>query len=185
MVQDILKDARASMQKGIDSMKASLQKVRTGRASISLLDGLMVEYYGSMTPINQLANLSAPEPRLLTVQPWDRASMNAVEKAILKSELGLTPSNDGVIIRIPVPPLNEERRRELVKMVKKHAEDYKVEVRNHRRDAIAMLKELEKEKQISQDDAKRGQDDVQALTDDFIKRIDELLALKEKEIMEV
>ena len=173
------------MQKGVDSMKASLQKVRTGRASISLLDGLMVEYYGSMTPINQLANLSAPEPRLLTVQPWDRASMSAVEKAILKSELGLTPSNDGVIIRIPVPPLNEERRRELVKMVKKHAEDYKVEVRNHRRDAIAMLKELEKEKQISQDDAKRGQDDVQALTDDFIKRIDELLALKEKEIMEV
>ena len=185
MLQDVMKETRAAMQKGIDSMKASLQKVRTGRASISLLDGLMVEYYGSMTPINQLANLSAPEPRLLTVQPWDRASMSAVEKAILKSELGLTPSNDGVIIRIPVPPLNEERRRELVKMVKKHAEDYKVEVRNHRRDAIAMLKELEKEKQISQDDAKRGQDDVQALTDDFIKRIDELLALKEKEIMEV
>ncbi|OPZ59481.1 MAG: Ribosome-recycling factor [Deltaproteobacteria bacterium ADurb.Bin510] len=185
MVQDVMKETRSAMQKGIDSMKTALQKVRTGRASISLLDGISVEYYGSHTPLNQLANLSAPEPRLLTVQPWDRAALSAIEKAILKSELGLTPSNDGVIIRIPVPPLNEERRRELVKMVKKSAEEYKVEIRNHRRDAIAMLKDFEKEKQISQDDFKRGQDEVQILTDEFIKRIDDLVAAKEKEIMEV
>jgi ribosome recycling factor len=173
------------VNKTIDSMKGSLQKVRTGRASIGILDGIMVDYYGTPTPLNQLATLSVPEARLISIQPWDKGALAPIEKAILKSELGLTPNNDGRIIRVPIPPLNEERRRDLVKMIKKTAEEFRVEVRNHRRDANALLKDLEKEKEINKDELKVAQDKVQDITDQYIKQIDELLAAKEKEIMEV
>jgi ribosome recycling factor len=145
----------------------------------------MVDYYGTPTPMNQLATLAVPEARLITIQPWDKGALALIEKAILKSELGLTPNNDGRIIRVPIPPLNEERRRDLVKMIKKTAEEFRVEIRNHRRDANALLKDLEKEKDINKDDLKSAQDKVQDLTDNYIKQIDELLAAKEKEIMEV
>lgn len=185
MVDEIINDMKRDMNKTIDSMKASLQKVRTGRASIGILDGIMVDYYGTPTPMNQLASLAVPEARLITIQPWDKGAMAPIEKAIMKSELGLTPNNDGRIIRVPIPPLNEERRRDLVKMIKKTAEEFRVEVRNHRRDANALLKDLEKEKEINKDELKSAQDKVQDLTDSSIKTIDDLLAAKEKEIMEV
>jgi len=185
MVDEIINDMKRDMNKTIEAMKASQQKVRTGRASIGILDGIMVDYYGTLTPLNQLASLAVPEARLITIQPWDKGALSPIEKAILKSELGLTPNNDGRIIRIPIPPLNEERRRDLVKMVKKNAEDYRIEVRNPRRAANALLKDLEKEKEINKDELKVAQDKVQELTDGSIKQIDELLAAKEKEIMEV
>lgn len=185
MVEEIITDMKRDMNRTVDAMKASLQKVRTGRASIGILDGIMVDYYGTPTPMNQLATLAVPEARLITIQPWDKGALTPIEKAILKSELGLTPNNDGRIIRVPIPPLNEERRRDLVKMIKKNAEDYRIEIRNHRRDANALLKDLEKEKEINKDELKVAQDRVQDLTDGSIKQIDEVLAAKEKEIMEV
>lgn len=185
MMNEVLDEVGKDMDKTVAAMRQALLKVRTGRASIGILDGIMVDYYGTPTPLRQLATLAVPEPRLITIQPWDKGALSAIEKAILKSELGLTPSNDGKIIRVPIPPLNEERRRDLVKMVKKTAEEYRVEIRNHRRDANAILKDLEKDKEISQDDLKSAQDKVQNLTDDHIKQIDVLLADKEKEIMEV
>jgi len=185
MINDVMDELKKDMEKTISAMKLALQKVRTGRASIGILDGIMVDYYGTPTPLNQLATLSVPEPRLITIQPWDKGALAPIEKAILKSELGLTPNNDGKIIRVPIPPLNEERRRELVKAIKKNAEDYRIEIRNHRRDANAMLKDLEKEKEISQDELKSGQDKVQELTDGYIKKVDSMLSEKEKEIMEV
>lgn len=185
MVNEIINDMKRDMVMSVESMKQSLMKVRTGRASIGILDGIMVDYYGSPTPLNQLATLAVPEPRLITIQPWDKGALVSIEKAILKSELGLTPNNDGKVIRVPIPPLNEERRRDLVKMVKKSAEDFRIEIRNHRRDANAMLKDLEKEKEINKDDLKSSQDKVQDLTDGYIKQIDDVLAAKEKEIMEV
>ncbi|HOJ14450.1 MAG TPA: ribosome recycling factor [Deltaproteobacteria bacterium] len=185
MVDEIINEMKKDMAKTLDAMKGQLQKVRTGRASIGILDGIMVDYYGTPTPLNQLATLSVPEPRLITIQPWDKGALGPIEKAILKSELGLTPNNDGRIIRVPIPPLNEERRRELVKTIKKSAEDFRIEIRNHRRDANALLKDLEKEKQINKDELKAAQDKVQELTDDYIEKIDELLAAKEKEIMEI
>jgi len=185
MVNEIIDDMKRDMVKSVESMRQSLMKVRTGRASIGILDGIMVDYYGSPTPLNQLATLAVPEPRLITIQPWDKGALVSIEKAILKSELGLTPNNDGKVIRVPIPPLNEERRRDLVKMVKKAAEDFRIEIRNHRRDANAMLKDLEKEKEINKDDLKSSQDKVQDLTDGYIKQIDDVLAAKEKEIMEV
>jgi len=185
MINDVIEELKKDMEKTISAMKLALQKVRTGRASIGILDGIMVDYYGTMTPLKQLATLAVPEPRLITIQPWDKGAIAPTEKAIMKSELGLTPANDGKIIRVPIPPLNEERRRDLVKMVKKMAEEYRVEVRNHRRDANAMLKDLEKEKEISQDELKSGQDRVQEFTDGYIKKVDSMLSEKEKEIMEV
>jgi len=185
MVNEIINDMKRDMVKSVESMRQSLMKVRTGRASIGILDGIMVDYYGTPTPLNQLATLAVPEPRLITIQPWDKGALVSIEKAILKSELGLTPNNDGKVIRVPIPPLNEERRRDLVKMVKKAAEDFRIEIRNHRRDANAMLKDLEKEKEINKDDLKSSQDKVQDLTDGYIKQIDDVLAAKEKEIMEV
>ena len=185
MVDEIINDMKRDMVKSVESMRQSLMKVRTGRASIGILDGIMVDYYGTPTPLNQLATLAVPEPRLITIQPWDKGALVSIEKAILKSELGLTPNNDGKVIRVPIPPLNEERRRDLVKMVKKTAEDFRIEIRNHRRDANAMLKDLEKEKEINKDDLKSSQDKVQDLTDGYIKQIDDILAAKEKEIMEV
>jgi len=185
MTKEVLDDAKQQMTKAVDSMKNALMKVRTGRASIGILDGIMADYYGTLTPLNQLATLATPEPRLITIQPWDKGAFAAIEKAILKSDLGLTPMNDGKIIRVPIPPLNEERRRDLVKHCKKLAEDFKIEIRNQRRDANALLKDMEKEKQISKDELAKAQDDVQTLTDEHIKKIDNLLADKEREIMEV
>ncbi len=185
MVDEIISDMKRDMIKSVESMKQSMMKVRTGRASIAILDGIMVDYYGTLTPLNQLATLAVPEPRLITIQPWDKGAMTPIEKAIMKSELGLTPNNDGKIIRVPIPPLNEERRRDLVKMIKKMAEDFRVEIRNHRRDANSMFKELEKDKEINKDELKSSQDKVQELTDSYIRQIEDLLAAKEKEIMEV
>ena len=185
MTKEVLDDVKQQMTKAVESMKNALTKVRTGRASIGILDGIMADYYGTLTPMNQLATLATPEPRLITIQPWDKGAFAAIEKAILKSDLGLTPMNDGKIIRVPIPPLNEERRRDLVKHCKKLAEDFKIEVRNHRRDANALLKDMEKEKEISKDELSKAQDDVQGLTDDYIKKIDNLLVDKEREIMEV
>jgi len=185
MVNDIIEEMKNDMLKSANSMKLSLMKVRTGRASIGIMDGIMVDYYGTPTPLNQLATLAIPEPRLITIQPWDKGALAPIEKAIMKSELGLTPTNDGKIIRVPIPPLNEERRRDLVKMVKKIAEDFRVEIRNHRRGANSILKDLEKDKEINKDELKSSQDKVQEITDGYIKQIDEILSEKETEIMEV
>jgi ribosome recycling factor len=173
------------MDGSVNALRKELTKMRTGRASTSLLDHVSVEYYGATTPLNQLATLSAPEPRLLVIQPFDRTAMGEIEKAILKSDLGLTPNNDGKIIRIPIPALTEERRKDLVKHVKKIAEEFRVSLRNHRRLAIEHLKEAEKKKEITADDAKHGQDRVQKITDEFIGRIDKIVKSKEEEVMEV
>lgn len=185
MVDDVLNEMKQDMVKSLEAMKLALAKVRTGRASIGIMDGILVDYYGSPTPLNQLATLSVPEARLISIQPWDKGALGPIEKAIMKSELGLTPNNDGNIIRVPIPPLNEERRKELVRMVKKMAEDYKIEMRNHRRDANALLKDLEKDKEINKDEMQKGLDKVQTVTDESIKKVDELLSVKEKEILEV
>jgi ribosome recycling factor len=173
------------MDGSVNALRKELTKVRTGRASTSLLDHVSVDYYGATTPLNQLATLSAPEPRLLVIQPFDRSAMGEIERAILKSDLGLTPNNDGKIIRIPIPALTEERRKDLVKHVKKVAEEFRVSLRNHRRLAIEHLKEAEKKKEITADDAKHGQERIQKITDEFIGRIDKILKSKEEEVMEV
>jgi ribosome recycling factor len=173
------------MDGSVNALRKELTKVRTGRASTSLLDHVSVDYYGATTPLNQLATLSAPEPRLVVIQPFDRSAMGEIEKAILKSDLGLTPNNDGKIIRIPIPALTEERRKDLVKHVKKVAEEFRVSLRNHRRLAIEHLKEAEKKKGITADDAKHGQERIQKITDEFIGRIDKILKSKEEEVMEV
>jgi ribosome recycling factor len=175
----------AKMEKTLSSLKTDLNKIRTGRASLALFDDIRVDYYGTPTPLNQMATLSIPEPRLITVQPWDASIMGEIEKAILKSELGVTPANDGKIIRITIPRLTEERRKELVKVVKKMAEGAKVAVRNIRREANDQLKAWEKNKKISQDQLHQWMDKVQKSTDQFIERVDSVLAAKEKEILEI
>ncbi len=185
MNEAIFTQLQKEMDGSVGALRKELAKLRTGRASTSLLENIMVDYYGTTTPLNQLSTLSAPEPRLLVIQPFDRSAMAEIERAILKSDLGLTPNNDGKIIRIPIPQLTEERRKELVKHVKKVAEEYRVSVRNHRRVAIEHLKEAEKKKEITADDAKHGQDRVQKITDDFIGRIDKVVKAKEEEVMEV
>ncbi|MEJ5363488.1 MAG: ribosome recycling factor [Desulfosoma sp.] len=185
MLNEVFEDAKDRMQKAVGTLEKDFKRLRTGRASVSLVDGIRVEYYGTPTPLNQLATLTVPEPRTIMIQPWDQSCIGDVEKAIMKSELGLTPMNDGKVIRIHVPPLTEERRRELVKLVKKMAEEAKVAVRNIRRDANEMIKDLKKEKEISEDEQFKGQEEVQKITDDFIKKIDELAAAKEKEILEI
>ncbi|MBI5571748.1 MAG: ribosome recycling factor [Desulfomonile tiedjei] len=185
MIEDLNKELKASMEKSIEALRKDLKRIRTGRASLALLDGIMVDYYGSPTPINQLANLSIPEPRQIAIQPWDSKAMPDIEKAILKSELGLNPSNDGKIVRIVLPPLTNERRKELVKVVRKMGEEFKVQVRNHRRDANELLKEMKKEKQISEDELHRAQETVQKATDEFITKVDGIMAEKEAEIMEI
>jgi ribosome recycling factor len=172
------------MSKSIASLKKELNRLRTGRASLSILDGIKVDYYGTLTPLNQMATLAVPESRSITIQPWDVSVIKEIEKAILKSDLGLTPSNDGKIIRISSPPLTEERRKELVKVVHKMCEDYKVSVRNIRRDANELLKSMKKDGEISEDDAFKAQDQVQKITDEQIKLIDECFKEKEKEILE-
>ncbi len=173
------------MDESLGALRKELAKLRTGRASTALLEHIVVEYYGASTPLNQLATLSAPEPRLLVIQPFDRTALAGIERAILKSDLGLTPNNDGKIIRVPIPQLTEERRKELVKHVKKIAEEYRVSVRNHRRVAIERLKESEKKKEVTADDTKHGQERVQKITDDFIGRIDKVVKAKEDEVMAV
>lgn len=185
MIEDVIKEAEDRMKSGVQSAKDDFAGVRTGRANTSLLDRVVVEYYGAMTPLNQLATISAPEPRLLVVQPWDKTQIQAVEKAILQSDLGLTPTSDGAVIRIAIPQLTEERRKELVRLVRKIAEEKRVIVRNARRDANDQVKELEKEKLASEDEGRRAQERIQELTDRYIKEIDALLEAKEKEIMEV
>ncbi len=183
--ETVLTDTQKNMDSGIDSFRHGLKKLRTGRASVELLDGLKVDYYGTPTPLSQVASLSVPEPRTLLVQPWDLSQMAEIEKAIMHSDLGLTPGNDGKIIRIQVPHLTEERRKELVKVARKYAEEGKVAVRNCRREANDTLKKLEKDKEMGQDDLKKAQQKVQTLTDSEVARIDEILSLKEAEIMEV
>src|SRR5262245_20951185 len=173
------------MHGSVGSVRKDLAKLRTVRASTALLDNIMEEDYGVTTPLNQLSTLSAREPRLLVIQPFDRSAIGEIEKAILKSDLCMTPNNDGKVIRILMPQLTEERRKDLVKHVKKVAEEYRVSVRNHRRVAIEHLKEAEKKKEITADDAKHGQDRVQKITDDFIGRIDKIIKAKEEEVMEV
>jgi ribosome recycling factor len=185
MNEAIFTQLQKEMDQSIGALRKDLAKIRTGRASTALLEHIVVEYYGATTPLNQLATLSAPEPRLLVVQPYDRGAMGNIEKAILKSDLGLTPNNDGKIIRVPIPQLTEERRKELVKHVKKIGEEFRVSVRNHRRVAVEQLKESEKKKEITADDSKHGHDRVQKITDDFIGRIDKIIKTKEEEIMEV
>ncbi len=185
MIADVKSKAAAGMTRALEAFKRDLGKVRTGRASLSLLDDLRVDYYGTPTPLNQVGALAVPEPRLITIQPWEKNMIGEVEKAILKSDLGLNPTSDGQVIRLIFPPLTEERRKEMVKQVKRMGEDTKIAVRNVRREANDNLKKLEKDKDISEDDLKRGEKDIQEVTDDFVARIDQVIADKEKDLMEI
>ncbi|MCP4346358.1 MAG: ribosome recycling factor [Desulfobacterales bacterium] len=184
MIEDIYQETKDRMDKSITALKNELKSVRTGRASLSLLDGVRVDYYGTPTLLNQMASLSVPESRLITIQPWDVTVIKEIEKAILKSDLGLTPSNDGKIIRISIPALTEQRRKELVKIVSKMCEEHKVTVRNIRRDSNDMLKGFKKDGDISEDDAFKAQDQVQKITDEYVKLVDDIYKEKEKEILE-
>jgi ribosome recycling factor len=185
MINDLAKTTEQKMQKSIEALKSDLAKVRTGRAHTGILDHVMVEYYGSMVPVNQVANVTLIDARTIGVQPWEKPMLGKVEKAIRDSDLGLNPSNQGEIIRVPMPPLTEERRRELTKVVRGEGETAKVAIRNLRRDANHHLKESLKEKEISEDDDHRGQDLVQKLTDKYVAEIDKLLAEKEHELMQI
>ncbi len=185
MMKSILKEAEDRMQKATEVVRQEFVKIRTGKATTALLDTIKVEYYGSMAPLNQVANVSTPDVHTISVQPWDKNMIGPIEKAILAANLGFNPVSDGTVVRVPIPMLNEERRRELVKLVKKFAEDGKIAVRNVRRDAIEHLKKAEKDEHVSEDERKRAETDAQKLTDKFIKDIDALVQMKEKEIMEV
>ncbi|MGU3469599.1 ribosome recycling factor [Paenibacillus sp. D51F] len=184
MPQGIKADASERMEKAIGALKRDLGTLRAGRANPALLDRIQVEYYGALTPLNQLANINTPDSRTLFIQPWDKSSLSDIERAIMKSDIGMTPSNDGTSIRIVVPMLTEERRTELVKMTKKFGEEAKIAIRNIRRDANDAIKKLEKT-DISEDESKRHQDDIQKTTDKFVAEVDKVLAVKEKDIMEV
>ena len=184
MKEEILSDLRKRMGKTVEALKREFKKIRTGRATPALLEGIKVECYETQMPIEQVASISVPESRLIIVQPWDQSIIGNIEKAILKSELGLTPMNDGKIIRIAIPPLTEERRNELAKLARKMAEESKIAIRNLRRDANDMFKDLKNEKEISEDEFYKCQNEVQKITDEFIKKIDEVTAQKEKEILE-
>ena len=185
MIDDILKDARIRMGKTVESLENELSRLRTGRAHPSLLESVKVDYYGAESPLSQVANVNIEDARMLTVTPWERSMVAAVEKAIINSNLGLNPNTAGTVIRVPVPPMTEERRRDMVKVVRSEAESSRVAIRNIRRDANGDLKELEKEKEISQDELRKGEDSVQKLTDAAIKEIDAVLAKKEADLMEV
>ncbi len=186
MVNDVLKDLQGSFDKAIDAFKRDLGKVRTGRANISMLDGVKVEYYGTMTPLNQVAALNVPDPRLITIKPWEKSMCGEIEKSIRqRAELGLNPSSDGELVRVPIPPLTQERRKDLVKHIKKIGEEAKVAMRNHRRDSNEMLKEFEKDGEITEDDSLTGLKKVQEQTDKGIAKVDEVLGKKEAEVMEV
>lgn len=185
MIEDVFNDAKGHMQKTLDAMRRELATLRTGRASPALLEHIRVDYYGTPTPLVQLASTSVPEPRMLVVKPFDKNSTKDIERAILKSDLGLVPNSDGTLIRIPIPPLTEERRRDLVKVARKDGEEGRVAIRNIRREAKEMIEELEEEGEVSEDDSRRAQERLQQLTDEMIAQLDRVLAAKEKEIMEV
>ncbi len=185
MEQELKRKTTERMTGAIEALKKEFASIRTGRASLALLDGIILNYYEVPTPLQQLASLSIPESRLITIQPWDQKIIPDIEKAIMKSDLGITPMNDGRIIRIQIPPLTEERRKQLVKVVKKKAEEAKIAIRNVRRDTNEELKRLEKEKHLSEDDVKKFHDEIQKITDSYIVKVDEVLGHKEKEIMEV
>lgn len=184
-MEQLIKDAKSRMDKSLEALRGELSKIRSGKATTALLDGIKVDFYGTMTPINQTGNLTVLDAHTLSYTPWDKSILSAVDKAILEANIGLNPVSDGTNLKIPIPPLNEERRKELVKLVKKFGEDSKVAVRNIRRDANEHLKREQKEKKLSEDDLKGAEDKVQKLTDEHIKNVDEILKHKEKEIMEV
>jgi len=185
MTKGVISAMKAQMEKSVESLRKEYQKVRTGRASTALLDDIKVNYYDIPTPLNQVASLTIPEARVIIIQPWEAKSISLIEKAILNANIGLTPTNDGKIVRLALPPLTEERRKEIVKALKKMAEDAKIALRNIRRDANDELKKLEKDKNISEDDLKRAEKEVQDVTNSFVTKIDDVLAAKEKEVMEV
>jgi len=185
MKDDVIELARQEMENAVAAFKHELSRVRTGRASVALIEGLHVNYYGTKTPLRQLAGLAAPEPRLLVITPYDKGAAHEIEKAIQASDLGLSPINDGKVIRLPIPELTEERRKDLVRHVRKTAEDFRVSIRNHRRDANDMLKDLHKEKKLAEDDLRAAEAKVQQFTIEFIEKLDKVLAAKEAEIMEV
>lgn len=185
MIADVKSKASAGMVKALESFKRDLSKVRTGRASLALLDDVRVDYYGTPTPLNQVAALAVPEPRLITIQPWEKSLSGEIEKAILKADLGLNPSSDGQLIRLVFPPLTEERRKEMVKQVKRLGEEAKIVVRNVRREGNDTLKKLEKDKEITEDDLKRGEKEIQEITDDYVGRVDKIITEKEKDLMEI
>ena len=184
LLGDLYNELRDRMNKAVETLESEYKRLRTGRASTSLVDGIKVDYYGSATQLSQLATLTVPDPRTIMIQPWDTSVVGEIEKAILKSELGLNPMNDGKAIRISIPPLTAERRRDLVKVVKKKSEESKVAVRNIRRDINEQLKDLKKDKKVSEDEQFRAQDEIQKITDDYIKKIDSVCSTKEKEILE-
>lgn len=185
MIADVKSKAGAGMVKALEAFRRDLSKVRTGRASLALLDSVQVDYYGTPTPLNQVGSLAVPEPRLITIQPWEKNLIGEIERAILKADLGLNPTSDGQLIRLVFPPLTEERRKDMVKQVKRMGEDAKVAVRNVRREANDALKKLEKSKEISEDELKRGEKEVQDVTDDYVARVDQVIADKEKDLMEI
>jgi len=185
MVKEILRQTDEKMHKAVEVVRLEFTKIRTGKATTALLDGIKVDYYGTHTPLNQVGNVSVMDVHTIAIQPWDKNMVPLIEKAILTANLGLNPISDGTVVRVPIPPLNEERRKELVKLVKKFAEEGKVAIRNIRRDAIEHLKKSEKAEHFSEDERKRGEAEVQKMTDKFIKDVDGLVVLKEKEIMEV
>lgn len=185
MQREVTKKLTAKMEKAIEALKKDLGGMRTGRASLSIFDGIMVDYFGTPTPISHVATLSVPESRLITIQPWDPKVISSIEKAIQKSDLGINPNNDGKIIRIAIPPLTEERRKEIVKQVHKRGEEAKVSLRNIRREGNEEMKKLEKEEHVSEDATKRALDEIQKITDSYTKKIDEIVAHKEEEVMEV
>lgn len=185
MINEIIKDADARMQKSIESLKGELAKIRTGRAHPSLLEHIMVDYYGSETPLSQIASIGVEDARTLTITPWERPMVQAIEKAIMKSDLGLNPNSAGAVIRVPMPQLTEERRRDLVKVVHNEGENGKIAIRNIRRDANSDFKSLEKDKEISEDEERKAQNDIQKLTDKFVKEVDALVAIKEEDLMKV
>jgi ribosome recycling factor len=184
MIESICQETKDAMNKSLTALKNDFKRVRTGRASLSIMDGIRVNYYGTLTQLSQMASLSVPESRLITIQPWDVSVIKEIEKAILKSDLGLTPSNDGKVIRISIPPLTADRRKSLVKIIHKMSEDHKVAIRNIRRDANELIKGLKKDAEISEDEAFKGQDQIQKITDDYIKMLDAIYSEKEKEILE-
>lgn len=184
-MQSLLDDGKKRMAGAIAALGKEFDKLRTGRATTALVDNIVVDYYGTPTPINQLASVSVPDPKTLTIQPWDKGAFGSVEKAILASDLGLTPNNDGSVIRITIPALTEERRKELVKVARKYTEDCKIAIRNVRRDLNDQLKAMEKDKEISEDEKKKGENDVQKLTDEYVKESDAALSAKEKDILEI
>ncbi len=185
MIKEIIKDVKQQMEKTLYNTREELGKVRTGQANISMVDSIKVDYYGTMTPLKQMANIGIPEPRLITIQPWDKTQLGAIEKAILKADIGITPNNDGNIIRLPIPPLTEERRKDIIKMLHDMGEQRKVSIRNIRKEGMKTLKDAEHEGEISEDEKYNAEMDIQELTDKYIEEIDKLIASKEKEVKKV